>query len=48
MSEERIKYLEARVEALENELRKKTYPLKESYEFMENIAIELERELEQL
>jgi len=48
MSEEKIKYLEARVEALEIELKNKTKQLKDSHEFMDKLAKEMEVEFEKL
>ena len=48
MSEEKIKYLEARVEALEIELKNKTNRLKEANNLLAELAKELEVEYEKL
>lgn len=48
MSEEKIKYLEARVEALEIELKNKTNQLKEANNLLAEIAKEMEVEYEKL
>lgn len=45
---EKLKFLEARIEALETELDKKTKQLKEAHEFMEKLAKEMEVEFEKL
>ena len=45
---EKMKFLEARIEALEVELDKKTKQLKEAHDFMEKIAKEMEVEFEKL
>ena len=45
---ERLKFLEARIEALEKELEIKTRYLKEAHDFMEKLAKEMEVEFEKL
>lgn len=48
MSEEKIKYLEARVEALEIELEKKTNRLNKANNLLAELAKDMEVEYEQV
>lgn len=48
MSGETIKFLKARVEALEKELENRTNLLKEACELLEKLAKEMEVEFEQV